>query len=210
MARGLGRPRALVLKRSWLEGSGPPAPGRAVGCCRMILRCADGLGRCTSARQVAAALRRGAHRGAVGRASAGTGGDGKLPASSSGYRDAGGRDGRSMARECGLSHTTIWRWGAFGATPLRDQAVRSADPRHRWALADRALVLCVDEKSRDRTQPVLPMLPGMPERRDLAVRSPRNRQVLQAPPGPEFLETEIPSWTSTSHGQLRNTAAVPG
>ncbi len=34
---------------------------------------------------------------------------------------------------------------------------------------DRALVLCVDEKSRiqalDRTQPVLPMLPGTPERR---------------------------------------------
>ena len=34
---------------------------------------------------------------------------------------------------------------------------------------DRALVLCVDEKSQiqalDRTQPVLPMLPGMPERR---------------------------------------------
>ena len=34
---------------------------------------------------------------------------------------------------------------------------------------DRALVLCVDEKSQiqalDRSQPVLPMLPGMPERR---------------------------------------------
>ena len=34
---------------------------------------------------------------------------------------------------------------------------------------DRALVLCVDEKSQiqalDRTQPVLPMLPGIPERR---------------------------------------------
>ena len=30
---------------------------------------------------------------------------------------------------------------------------------------DRALVLCVDEKSQIRTQPVLPMLPGMPERR---------------------------------------------
>ena len=34
---------------------------------------------------------------------------------------------------------------------------------------DHALVLCVDEKSQiqalDRTQPVLPMLPGMPERR---------------------------------------------
>ena len=40
--------------------------------------------------------------------------------------------------------------------------------RHRWDLSppDRALVLCVDEKSQiqalDRIQPVLPMLPGMP------------------------------------------------
>ena len=37
------------------------------------------------------------------------------------------------------------------------------------SLPDCALVLCADEKSRvqalDRTQPVLPMLPGMPERR---------------------------------------------
>lgn len=34
---------------------------------------------------------------------------------------------------------------------------------------DKALVLCVDEKSQiqalDRSQPVLPMMPGVPERR---------------------------------------------
>ena len=66
---------------------------------------------------------------------------------------------------------------------------------------DRALVLCVDEKSQiqalDRTQPVLPMLPGMPERRthdykiaterplfaalDVATGLPSS--ALQAPPG---------------------------
>ena len=88
---------------------------------------------------------------------------------------------RSMARETGLSHTTIRRiWTAFGLQPYRAQTFKlSSDPffvdkvRDIVGLylspPDRALVLCVDEKSQiqalDRTQPVLPMLPGMPERR---------------------------------------------
>ena len=88
---------------------------------------------------------------------------------------------RSMARESGLSHTTIWRiWGAFGLRPHRSETFKlSSDPHFvdkvrdivglYLSPPDRALVLCVDEKSQiqalDRTQPVLPMLPGMPERR---------------------------------------------
>ena len=88
---------------------------------------------------------------------------------------------RSMARESGLSHTTIWRiWGAFGLQPHRSETFKlSGDPHFvdkvrdivglYLSPPDRALVLCVDEKSQiqalDRTQPVLPMLPGMPERR---------------------------------------------
>ena len=86
-----------------------------------------------------------------------------------------------MARESGLSHTTIWRiWGAFGLQPHRSETFKlSSDPHFvdkvrdivglYLSPPDRALVLCVDEKSQiqalDRTQPVLPMLPGMPERR---------------------------------------------
>ena len=64
------------------------------------------------------------------------------------------------------------------AAPLRDLKL-SSDPHFvdkvrdivglYLSPPDRALVLCVDEKSQiqalDRTQPVLPMLPGMPERR---------------------------------------------
>ena len=89
---------------------------------------------------------------------------------------------------------------------------------------DRALVLCVDEKSQiqalDRTQPVLPMLPGMPQapRNDLAVRSPRcrhgfrHRQVLQAPPGQgvsRLPEGDRPTRSRRAghphrHGQLRH------
>ena len=88
---------------------------------------------------------------------------------------------RSMAKEAGLSHTSIWRiWGAFGLQPHRSETFKlSSDPHFvdkvrdivglYLSPPDRALVLCVDEKSQiqalDRTQPVLPMLPGMPERR---------------------------------------------
>ena len=88
---------------------------------------------------------------------------------------------RSMARESGLSHTTVRRiWAAFSVQPHRSETFKlSGDPlfvdKVRDIIGlylsppDRALVLCVDEKSQiqalDRTQPVLPMLPGMPERR---------------------------------------------
>jgi transposase len=88
---------------------------------------------------------------------------------------------RSMAKETGLSHTTIRRiWTAFGLQPHRSETFKlSSDPlfvdkvRDIVGLylspPDRALVLCVDEKSQiqalDREQPVLPMMPGMPERR---------------------------------------------
>ena len=88
---------------------------------------------------------------------------------------------RSMAKQTGLSHTTIRRiWTAFGLQPHRSETFKlSTDPlfvdkvRDIVGLylspPDRALVLCVDEKSQiqalDREQPVLPMMPGMPERR---------------------------------------------
>ncbi len=88
---------------------------------------------------------------------------------------------RSMASEMGLSHTTIRRiWTAFGLQPHRSQNFKlSNDPLFVDKVRDivglylsppnRALVLSVDEKSRiqalDREQPVLPMMPGMPERR---------------------------------------------
>jgi len=88
---------------------------------------------------------------------------------------------RSMAEETGLSHTTIRRiWTAFGLQPHRSETFKlSSDPlfvdkvRDIVGLylspPDRALVLCVDEKSQiqalDREQPVLPMMPGVAERR---------------------------------------------
>jgi transposase len=88
---------------------------------------------------------------------------------------------RSMARATGLSQSAISRiWRAFGLKPHLEQTWKlSADPQFIDKVRDivglyldppeRALVLCVDEKSQiqalDRTAPVLPILPGTPARR---------------------------------------------
>ncbi|MEV6340514.1 IS630 family transposase [Nocardia vinacea] len=87
----------------------------------------------------------------------------------------------SMATESGLSRSTVGRiWRAFGLQPHRvDEFKISNDPQFVDKVRDvvglylnppeKALVLCVDEKSQiqalDRSAPVLPMMPGMPERR---------------------------------------------
>lgn len=87
---------------------------------------------------------------------------------------------RSMAKQVGLSQSTVSRvWRAFGLQPHRSETFKlSADPFFVEKVHDvvglyldppeRALVLCVDEKSQiqalDRSQPVLPMMPGVPER----------------------------------------------
>jgi transposase len=88
---------------------------------------------------------------------------------------------RLMARASGASITSVHRiWGAFGLQPHRVETFKlSSDPMFVEKVRDivglyldppeRALVLCVDEKSQiqalDRTQPMLPMRPGQVERR---------------------------------------------
>jgi transposase len=87
----------------------------------------------------------------------------------------------SMAERSGLSKSTIGRiWRKFDLKPhVQDGFKLSSDPLFVAKVVDvvglyhnppeRAVVLCVDEKSQmqalDRSQPVLPMMPGMPERR---------------------------------------------
>ncbi len=84
-----------------------------------------------------------------------------------------------MAQASGLSLSTIGRIGrAFGLQPHRSETCKlSQAPQFVQKVRDivglylhppeRAVVLCVDEKSQiqalDRTQPVLPMQPGVPE-----------------------------------------------
>jgi transposase len=95
-------------------------------------------------------------------------------------RDATHWSTRSMAAEVGLNQTAVHRiWKAFGLQPHRQEAWKlSRDPQFIEKVRDvvglylnppeRAVVLCVDEKSQiqalDRTAPILPMLPGVPER----------------------------------------------
>jgi len=95
-------------------------------------------------------------------------------------RDATHWSTRSMARATGLSQTAVARiWRAFALQPHRTETFKlSKDPLFIEKVRDivglyvqppdRALVLCVDEKSQiqalDRSAPVLPLRPGQPER----------------------------------------------
>ncbi len=88
---------------------------------------------------------------------------------------------RSLANATGMSQSAVSRiWRAFGLKPhLVDSFKLSPDPLFIEKVRDivglylnppeAAVVLCVDEKSQiqalDRTAPVLPLLPGTPERR---------------------------------------------
>src|SRR6476660_8247706 len=87
---------------------------------------------------------------------------------------------RTMAKEIGHAPSTVHRiWSAFGLQPHRVGTFKlSSDPLFVEKVRDivglylsppeRAVVLCVDEKSQvqalDRTQPLLPMQPGQVER----------------------------------------------
>jgi transposase len=88
---------------------------------------------------------------------------------------------RLMAKATGMSQSTVSRiWRAFGLQPHRaDHFKLSPDPQFiekvrdivglYMSPPDHAVVLCADEKSQiqalDRTQPLLPLRPGQPERR---------------------------------------------
>jgi len=87
---------------------------------------------------------------------------------------------RSMAAATGMSQTAISRiWRAFGLKPHRTEHFKlSPDPQFIDKVRDivglylnppeAAVVLCVDEKSQiqalDRSAPILPLMPGVPER----------------------------------------------
>jgi transposase len=88
---------------------------------------------------------------------------------------------RRLAKAVGLSRASVHRiWQKYGLQPQRVETFKfSTDPDFERKLTDvvglyldppeRALVLCMDEKSQiqalNRTQPRLPMWPGLPARR---------------------------------------------
>jgi transposase len=87
---------------------------------------------------------------------------------------------RAMAQAAGVTQTAVVRiWHAYGLQPHRQETFKlSTDPLFIDKVRDvvglylqppeRALVLCVDEKTQvqalDRTAPLLPLRPGQPER----------------------------------------------
>ena len=109
---------------------------------------------------------------------------------------------RSMAAEVGLTQNAVLRiWHAFGLQPHRQETLKlSKDPQFVEKVHDivglylnppeRAVVLCVDEKSQiqalDRTAPILPMLPGHARARARTTTS------ATAP------RASTPRWTSTT------------
>ncbi len=88
---------------------------------------------------------------------------------------------RLLAARLGVANSTVARaWKAYGVQPWRAETFKfSTDPELVAKVTDvvglylappeNAIVLCVDEKSQiqalDRTAPVLPLMPGSPQRR---------------------------------------------
>ena len=143
----------------------------------------------------------------------------------------------SMAKRAGLSPSTVGRiWRRFDLKPhLVDGFKLSTDPQFVAKVVDvvglyhnppeKAVVLCVDEKSQmqalDRSQPVLPMMPGMPERRThdyarhgitslFAAFNIADEAASNAFPFPAFIACDlvfgVPDWTRA--GSRRECAAA--
>ena len=117
-----------------------------------------------------------------------------------------------MAAEVGLTQSAVSRiWRAFGLQPHRQETWKlSKDPLFIDKVRDvvglylnppeRAVVLCVDEKSQiqalDRTAPILPMLPGTPSAPPTTTSAPAPR-------------ASTPRWTSPpARSSARCTAAT--
>ena len=96
-------------------------------------------------------------------------------------RDAAHWSTRSLARKLKLSQSEVARvWRAFGLQPHRSESFKlSTDPLFIDKVRDivwrylnpptNALMLCADENNQvqalNRTQPILPLAPGVPQRR---------------------------------------------
>ena len=206
MARGTGRPMAVLVlsdeERSYLERQ---ARRRRVARsisdrCRMILRCADGL----TNKAVAAEI--GVHEHTVGKwrrrflkerieglsdeprpGRPRTLTDDQVAkvverTLSATPADATHWSLRSMARESGLSHTTMAHLGRLRLAAAPPETFKRRVIRTSWTRSAKAsicrrrtgLVLCVDRaRSRRSTVQAGPAGPGMPERR-ARLQAPRN------------------------------------
>ena len=116
-----------------------------------------------------------------------------------------------MARHAGLSRATVARiWKAFALQPHRSETFKlSPDPQFIEKVRDvvglymnppeNAVVLCVDEKSQiqalERTQPILPLRPGVPSDRLTTTRA-----TAPPPSSPHSMPTRVRSFESVTAG----------
>jgi hypothetical protein len=126
---------------------------------------------------------------------------------------------RLMSKKTGLSQTAIVRiWHAFGLQPHRIENFKfSKDPLFVEKVRDivglymnpphHAMVLCVEEKSQvqalNRTQPILPLAPGVPARQSHDYQRHGSPRYLQ----PWMWPAESPSATATGDTNTRNSCA---
>jgi transposase len=120
---------------------------------------------------------------------------------------------RELAAQAGMSPSSVLRiWRAFGLQPWRTETFKvSPDPLLIDKIRDavglylappaNAAVFSVDEKPQiqalERTAPVLPMIPGVPERRSFDYASNPLRTAAVSPAVP--LKPYPPSWVSWCH-----------
>jgi hypothetical protein len=123
---------------------------------------------------------------------------------------------RLLARHLGIGNATVARaWREYGVQPWRVETFKfSTDPQLVAKVIDivglyleppeNAIVLCVDEKSQiqalDRTAPMLPMQPGLPER--------RTHDYTRHGTTTLFAALEIA--TGARHRRLQTTTPTPG
>src|SRR5690242_2034427 len=124
---------------------------------------------------------------------------------------------RLMAQKAGLSQTAIVRiWHAFGLQPHRVENFKlSKDPQFIEKVRDivglyldppdRAIVLCVDEKSQvqalNRTQPILPLAPGIRARQS---HDYERHDVTSNPPFSLFAAMDVASGVTISNCYRRH------
>ena len=102
---------------------------------------------------------------------------------------------RLLAEQLGISNVWVARiWRNWGLQPWRAETFKfSTDPELEAKIRDvvglyldppeNAVVLCVDEKSQiqalDRTAPILPLRPGLPEKADPRLRPARHHHAVR-------------------------------
>ena len=125
---------------------------------------------------------------------------------------------RLLAAELGISNFAVGQvWKRWGLQPWRTETFKfSTDPELEAKVRDvvglylhppeKAVVLCVDEKSQiqalDRTAPILPLRPGLPEKPDPRLRPARGHHPVRRPGGRHRQGRSTPAYDRHRHQEF--------